>query len=101
MRVTDAGTPLSEPWPATIHESLPAHHNLDRWRQRLLAGRAIGLLLGHERRDIIRPRTPPEAPRKKGPEPCVRGGNLTHESNAGRSGAFRRGASHDNSFSRP
>jgi hypothetical protein len=28
MRVADAGTPLSEPWPATIHESLPAHLTL-------------------------------------------------------------------------
>src|SRR5215475_5034696 len=49
----------------------PAAPDFERWRWRLLAGRAVGLLLGHERRDIIRPRTPPEAPRKKGPEPCV------------------------------
>jgi hypothetical protein len=44
MRVADAGTPQSEPRPATIRESLPANHNLDRSRWRLLAGRAVGLL---------------------------------------------------------
>jgi hypothetical protein len=42
----DAGIPQSEPRPATIRESLPANHNLDRRRRRLLAGRAVGLL-GH------------------------------------------------------
>ncbi len=46
MRVADAGIPQSEPRPATIRESLPANHNLDRRCRPLLAGCAVGLL-GH------------------------------------------------------
>jgi hypothetical protein len=72
----------------------PAAPDFERWRWRLLAGRAVGFgLLGHAGpgSDLKAPALP-EAPREKGPEPARGFGSLTPESNAAHNGSVPSGS---------